>query len=243
MAEADFKPRVRAFGFGAAAGFIVGAVLVAFILTRYGGVPAGSAVPASSVRADDGLAAIDSGILEEAVIGPAAARPVEESPRSAERRADPTATPVPPAPATLNGRRLEIPVEGIRPDQLVESFADKRSGTRVHEAIDIIAPRNTPVRAVEDGTIARLFYSKAGGITIYQFDPSEQFCYYYAHLERYADGITEGMRLKKGQVVGYVGTSGNAPKETPHLHFAVFRLTAAKRWWEGTPVNPYTVLR
>jgi murein DD-endopeptidase MepM/ murein hydrolase activator NlpD len=98
------------------------------------------------------------------------------------------------------------------------------------------------VKAVDAGTIARLFYSKAGGITIYQFDPSERFCYYYAHLERYADGLREGDVVKKGQVVGYVGISGNAPKNTPHLHFAVFRLTAAKRWWEGTPIDPYDLL-
>lgn len=243
MAEADFKPRARAFGFGAAAGFIVGAVLVAFILNRYGGVEPRTAAPAASVRPDDGLADIDAPVLEEGVIGPAPVKPAEENRMSPERRSDPTATPVPPPPADLTERRLEIPVEGIRPDQLVESFADKRSGMRAHEAIDIIAPRNTPVKAVEDGTIARLFYSKAGGTTIYQFDRSEQLCYYYAHLERYADGIAEGMRLKKGQVVGYVGTSGNAPKETPHLHFAVFRLTSAKRWWEGTPINPYPILR
>ena len=92
-----------------------------------------------------------------------------------------------------------IPVEGIKPDQLVDSFSDARSGARVHEALDILAPRNTPVKAVEDGTIARLFLSKAGGITIYQFDPSEQFCYYYAHLERYADGLQEGRRSSGGR--------------------------------------------
>ena len=103
--------------------------------------------------------------------------------------------------------------------------------------------RNTPVRAVESGRIARLFFSKAGGITIYQFDPTERFCYYYAHLERYAEGLREGQRVQKGQVIGYVGTSGNAPEDTPHLHFAIFRLTAEKHWWEGTPIDPYDILR
>ena len=146
-------------------------------------------------------------------------------------------------PAALASRSLEIPVEGVKPDQLVRSFEDRRSGTRSHEAIDILAPRNTPVRAVEDGKIARLFESKAGGTTIYQFDPTEQFCYYYAHLERYADGLDEGDTVKKGQIIGYVGTSGNAPKNTPHLHFAIFRLTTEKRWWEGTPIDPYDILR
>jgi murein DD-endopeptidase MepM/ murein hydrolase activator NlpD len=96
---------------------------------------------------------------------------------------------------------------------------------------------------VEDGRIARLFQSRAGGITIYQFDPAEQYCYYYAHLERYADGLHEGQEVSRGQIIGYVGVSGNAPRDTPHLHFAIFRMTSAKRWWEGTPVDPFAVLR
>jgi murein DD-endopeptidase MepM/ murein hydrolase activator NlpD len=99
------------------------------------------------------------------------------------------------------------------------------------------------VVAVEDGTIAKLFLSKAGGNTIYQFDPSRQYAYYYAHLERYADSLKEGEAIQRGQVIGYVGTTGNAPKNTPHLHFAVFRLSAEKRWWEGTPIDPYDILR
>jgi murein DD-endopeptidase MepM/ murein hydrolase activator NlpD len=85
--------------------------------------------------------------------------------------------------------------------------------------------------------------AQAGATTIYQFDPTEQYCYYYAHLERYADGLREGDKVRKGQVIGYVGTSGNAPKSTPHLHFAIFKLTAEKHWWEGTPIDPYDVLR
>ncbi len=97
--------------------------------------------------------------------------------------------------------------------------------------------------AVEDGTIAKLFNSKAGGNTLYQFDPGQQYSYYYAHLERYADGIKEGDRVQRGEVLGYVGTSGNAPRETPHLHFAVYRLTQEKHWWEGTPIDPYDILR
>jgi peptidoglycan LD-endopeptidase LytH len=156
----------------------------------------------------------------------------------------PPAEPVigPPAAEALERRDLLVPVEGVDPDDLVRSFSDARGG-RKHEALDIIAPRNTPVKAVEGGTVARLFSSKAGGLTIYQFDPSGQYCYYYAHLERYAPGLAEGDKVRKGQVIGYVGTSGNAPKDTPHLHFAIFQLTAAKRWWEGTPIDPYDVLR
>ncbi len=143
----------------------------------------------------------------------------------------------------LAARHLTIPVEGIAPDKLVRSYHDARSVGREHEALDILAPRNTPVVAVEDGTIAKLFFSKAGGITIYQFDPARDYAYYYAHLERYADGLKEGEQIHRGQVIGYVGTSGNAPKNTPHLHFAVYRLTPEKHWWEGTPIDPYDILR
>ena len=143
----------------------------------------------------------------------------------------------------LASRELTVPVQGVEPDKLVRSYHDARSGGREHEALDILAPRGTPVVAVEDGTIAKLFNSKAGGITVYQFDPGQNYSYYYAHLDRYADGIKEGMPVRRGQVLGYVGTSGNAPKDTPHLHFAIFQLTDAKRWWEGTPVDPYDALR
>jgi hypothetical protein len=150
---------------------------------------------------------------------------------------------VSPAPASeLGDRDLLIPVEGVQANDLVPSYDDAR-GLRKHEALDILAPMSAPVRAVEDGRIARLFHSKAGGITIYQFDPTERFCYYYAHLSRYADGLRENDRVSRGQVIGYVGTTGNAPKDTPHLHFAIFRLTSEKHWWEGTPLDPYPILR
>jgi len=145
--------------------------------------------------------------------------------------------------AELRERHLEIPVRGVVRGKLVDSFNDVRDGTRKHEAIDILAPRNTPILAVEDGTIARLFLSKAGGTTIYQFDPAIRYAYYYAHLERYADGLREGNHVQRGQVLGYVGTSGNAPANTPHLHFAIFRLTEKKEWWHGTPIDPYEVLK
>ena len=143
----------------------------------------------------------------------------------------------------LAARKLLIPVDGVPADKLVRSYHDARGGGRLHEALDILAPRNTPIVAVEDGTIAKLFNSKAGGLTVYQFDPGQEYSYYYAHLERYADGLKEGDRVHRGQVLGFVGTSGNAPKDTPHLHFAVYRLTAEKHWWEGTPIDPYDILR
>jgi peptidoglycan LD-endopeptidase LytH len=191
---------------------------------------------AASGRSVDGLADVD--VAAEPGV-PAA---VAATAGTAGTSASPSADSAPPA-ADLGSRDLEIPVEGVRPEQLTRTFEQQRSGTRLHQAIDILAPRNTPVKAVEDGTIARLFLSKAGGLTVYQFDPSEAYAYYYAHLERYAEGLKEGDHVRKGQVLGYVGTSGNAPPETPHLHFAIFRLTAAKHWWEGTPIDPYDILR
>jgi murein DD-endopeptidase MepM/ murein hydrolase activator NlpD len=236
VTKVELKRTARIFGTGAICGFVAGAALAAALITRYG-QPEAAAVVASSgiVSPDVGLADLDAPVLEERprITGVSPGTPAGEGPPSMK------AAP----PAALAGRSLEIPVEGVKPDQLVRSFEDRRSGTRSHEAIDIVAPRNTPVRAVEDGKIARLFESKAGGTTIYQFDPTEQFCYYYAHLQRYANGLHEGDTVKKGQVIGYVGTSGNAPPNTPHLHFAIFKLTAEKRWWEGTPIDPFDILR
>jgi murein DD-endopeptidase MepM/ murein hydrolase activator NlpD len=238
MARSESKRATsRTFATGAACGFVAGAVLVAVIVSRYGqaGVPY-AARPRSGMI--DGMADVDSPVIKTAV------PPGSTAATSGERRpADTTPTIGPTPPAELVARHLVVPVEGVETRQLVRSFSEERGGTRAHEAIDILAPRNTPVKAVEDGTIARLFLSKAGGIAIYQFDPTEKFCYYYAHLERYADGLHEGDHVRRGQVLGYVGTSGNAPKNTPHLHFAVFVLTAAKHWWEGAPIDPYDILR
>lgn len=154
----------------------------------------------------------------------------------------PTPSLGPPPAAELADRDLLVPVDGIGQQQLVRSFDDPR-GSRRHEAIDILAPMGTPVRAVEDGRVARLFTSKAGGITVYQFDPTDRYCYYYAHLDRYAPGLRENDVVRKGQIIGYVGVSGNAPKDTPHLHFAIFLLTDQKRWWEGAPIDPFDALQ
>ena len=144
--------------------------------------------------------------------------------------------------AELRRHRPGLPVESADVARMEGGFEEKRGGGgRGHEAVDILAPRGTPVHAAEGGRIAKLFYSKAGGTTIYQFDPSERFCYYYAHLDRYADGLHEGQEVSAGDVIGYVGTTGNAPPNTPHLHFAIFALTDARRWWEGRPLDPYLV--
>ena len=242
---------LRVFALGVALGLLVGAFLTAAIVWRYGNVvgsrEARLSHPPTPPDAVDRFAGGDGiddagAAVVEGLAAPAVGTSGEPPPVVA-----PAAPPDPalagPAAAELENRSLLIPVQGIRPEQLTRTFSDSRSGGRTHEAIDILAPMHTPVVAVEGGTIARLFHSKAGGITLYQFDPTERFCYYYAHLDRYAEGIREGQQVSKGQVIGYVGVSGNAPRNTPHLHFAIFRLSEAKRWWEGTPVDPYDIFR
>lgn len=143
----------------------------------------------------------------------------------------------------LRQRALTLPVQGVAPAQLSDTYTQSRAAGAPHEAIDIMSARGTPVLAVEDGKVAKLFVSKPGGITIYQFDPGSQYAYYYAHLDRYADGLAEGASLRKGQVIGYVGSTGNASPDAPHLHFAIFKLGPEKQWWRGTPLNPYLVWR
>jgi murein DD-endopeptidase MepM/ murein hydrolase activator NlpD len=152
-------------------------------------------------------------------------------------------SPVGDAVDALHRHDLLVPIDGADIEAMKGSFIERRNGSggHEHEAADILAPRNTPIRAVEDGTIAKLFYSRAGGMTIYQYEPSGRFCYYYAHLERYADGLREGQKVSRGDVIGYVGTSGNAPPGTPHLHFAVYELTPEHRWWQGRAIDPYLV--
>lgn len=106
-----------------------------------------------------------------------------------------------------------------------------------------MAPKGTPVLAIDNGIVQKLFTSKPGGLTIYQYDSQEKYCYYYAHLDRYADGIREGLLVKKGDVIGYVGVTGNSDPNAPHLHFAILELGPEKKWYEGTrPINPYPVL-
>jgi murein DD-endopeptidase MepM/ murein hydrolase activator NlpD len=144
-------------------------------------------------------------------------------------------------PADLRDRRLVIPVQGVKAAELQPTFHAQR-GTGEHEALDVHAPKGTPVLAVEDGEIVKLFYSVRGGKTVYQFDRSRRYCYYYAHLDSYAGGLAEKQQASQGQVIGYVGSTGNAKADAPHLHFAIFKLTPEQRWWQGNPVDPYPVL-
>ena len=149
---------------------------------------------------------------------------------------------VPPAHASAQPGALLIPVAGVKAANLSDTFNQSRAAGRPHEAIDIAAPKGTPVLAVDDGKVVKLFNSKPGGLTVYQFDPGERLAYYYAHLDGYAPGLAEGQHLKRGDLVGYVGSTGNASPAAPHLHFAVFVLEPEKRWWKGTAINPYPLL-
>jgi murein DD-endopeptidase MepM/ murein hydrolase activator NlpD len=145
------------------------------------------------------------------------------------------------AESTAPGPAIASPIQGVKASELRDSFDEMRNGHR-HEAIDISEPEGTPVRAVVNGTIQKLFFSKAGGNTIYVFDHASIYCYYYAHLKRYSDRLHDGMPVSQGEVIGYVGASGNASTAAPHLHFAIYLLGPQKRWWEGSPIDPYPIL-
>lgn len=209
-------------------GILVGANATYYVMTRSTAsrvpVVASEPVPAETPSPDNVPAPATRATQPDAPASVAATPPVAITP-----------------PAAHPGG-LFIPVQGITAAQLQNTFDDSRSEGRVHEAIDIMAARGTPVFAVADGTIEKLFDSKQGGITLYQFDTARTHAYYYAHLDRYADGIVEGRVLKQGELLGYVGSTGNANPDGPHLHFAVFVLGPEKQWWKGTAINPYPLL-
>jgi len=227
----DEKPRsgcgLAAAGLG---GFALGALSVLLIVWATLREPARDAVPAP-------------GTASPATAAPAApAAPKTQAalpPLAGHHGPEPVGVP---PPAELARRDLLLPVPGMEREALSDNFHDLR-GDRSHEALDIMAPRGTPVLAVDDGKIAKLFNSERGGLTIYQFDPTGTYTYYYAHLDRYAPGLKEGAAVRRAQVLGYVGTTGNAGEDSPHLHFAIFRLGPEKRWWEGTPINPFPLFR
>lgn len=143
--------------------------------------------------------------------------------------------------AALAAKGLIIPVKGVDASRVRDSYSAARGG-RTHDAVDIMAPRGTPVIAADSGTIFRLRQNAAGGITIYQLDPEERFVYYYAHLDRYEDGLAEGMKVRQGDVLGFIGTTGNAPKDLPHLHFQVMLYRGRGQYWGGEPINPHPFL-
>jgi len=157
----------------------------------------------------------------------------------------PAESPPPAAPLAfsdeeyLRARTLMVPVDGVRPEKVPDTYLQNRdNGARTHQALDILAKRGTPVLATDSGTILRLQKNTLGGITIYATDPERRFVFYYAHLDRYAAGLREGQVVAQGEVIGYVGTTGNAPKNTPHLHFQGMRFVDARQWWNGPPFDP-----
>jgi len=161
----------------------------------------------------------------------------------------PLIVPTPPVSSTpsssdQNGpANLIIPVAGITANQLRDTYSEARSEGRRHDAIDIIAPHGTAVLATADGKIVKLFQSERGGTTIYQLSADEKYFYYYAHLDRYADGLFEGQVVKQGTVIAYVGDTGNAGPGNYHLHFSIAIATDPKRYWDGININPYPLLK
>jgi murein DD-endopeptidase MepM/ murein hydrolase activator NlpD len=180
--------------------------------------------------------------LPAAQSGPGASLPPQDDSRSLLATPTPTPTPPLPLPETAPSG-LIIPVAGVRPDQLRDTFAESRSEGRVHDAIDIVAPLGTPVLAAADGTIVKLFHSERGGTTIYQLSTDNKFVYYYAHLDRYAEGVSEGHFATQGEKIAYVGDTGNAGAGNYHLHFSIAVISNPKRYWEGVDINPYPLLK
>ena len=139
-------------------------------------------------------------------------------------------------------RPLIVPVAGVQSKDLLDTF-DEARGSRRHNALDILAPRSTPVLSAADGRIQKLYSSPAGGLMVYASDPNNRFVLLYAHLDRYADGLKDSSEVRRGDTIGFVGTTGNAPPDVPHLHFAIARTTNVARWWTGMPVDPRPLLR
>lgn len=180
-----------------------------------------SEIPPATPRIDDTLVALDNG---DSTVSTANGTVVREE------------------EAFQLAATLTIPVAGVKVEDLLDTFNEAR-GDRTHEALDIPAPRGTPVLSATSGRVLRLYTSQRGGLMIYAADSSERFVLLYAHLDRYAPGLTDSTALQAGQVIGYVGTTGNAPPNVPHLHFAIARSTNVKRWWEGTAVDPLPLLQ
>jgi len=231
-------------------------VLLIWIVPRWlppGGVvirigPAASPVSTRGVRDGDGTAA-DAPAASTAPAPPSAATPPAPpvvSPAAAVDTAPAgDAAAAAPAAARVDLPRgvLLVPVRGVKPGQLSDTYSQARGQGRRHDAIDIPAPRGTPVLATADGTVLKLFRSDRGGITLYELAPDRRTIYYYAHLDRYAAGMAESRALRQGEVIGYVGDSGNAGAGNYHLHFEITSTTDPRRYWAGTPQNPYPLLR
>lgn len=206
-------------------------------------------VQGESASTGDSSVAVSSSVSVPAVLSSTAS--VDSA---VDRRVDSTtenSLPVTaPSPAFVSDAALDvlraelmIPVSGVVSGELRDTYTEARGNGRVHDAIDIPAARGTNVVAATPGRVLKLFTSKAGGLMVYAADSSERFILMYGHLDGYAPGLADGSPLTRGQTIGFVGTTGNAPPNLPHLHFAIARSTDISKWWQGTPVNPYPLLR
>ena len=223
------------------AAFVLGLLLGAFAIWFFVPLPPPQLVTASARPCPPQPATAPApehdDVGSATIVPPSAPEHDDAGSRSAPEQ--PATTPTVAAPPDGS---LAIPVEGVTADQLIDTYSQARGAGRSHDAIDIMAAAGTRVFAVDDGRIVKLFNSKPGGLTVYEFDESSTRAYYYAHLSAYAPGLTEGQVVKRGDLIGFVGSTGNAIPSAPHLHFAVFMLGPEKRWWEGTAINPYPLL-
>lgn len=184
------------------------------------------------------------------MLGPSSSDPVR-APQEARAPSPPAAKAAAPATSPkseaagedlLASRRLVVPVDGVQRSHLRDTFHSGRGKGRRHQAIDIMAPRGTRVLAADEGRVAKISSNHGGGLSAYLVDPSGRLVYYYAHLDGYAPGLHEGQSVQRGQLIGYVGSTGNAPETAPHLHFAVLLMAQERRWWGGEALNPYAAL-
>ena len=242
------SPRGRVF-LGLLIGIALLIAIVAFLQKRSGHYPSS---PAGSTPASvSGSPQITADTPHESPLAPGAATPPTSSSPVAEiltaspstPAATSTQSPIAPPTGFVGTLKLIVPVAGVQPSQLLDTFADSRSEGRVHDAIDIPAAQGTLVVASADGQIIKLFQSERGGTTIYQLSTDKKLIFYYAHLQRYADGLVEGKFVRQGEVIGYVGDTGNAVPGNYHLHFSIAVVSDPNRYWEGTNINPYPLLR
>ena len=249
------SPRLRVLSIAVAL-LVALAALVWFLSARYGSqpvtprpLPPATEPPSSSAPTAQTPPAVPSDTTSPGAPPHAPSAPPAASP-SVSPPAPTGAAPLPPSSSQLNpppagngSAQLLIPVAGVRAEQLRDTYTESRSEGRVHNAIDIPAARGTPVLAVADGRIIKLFNSVPGGLTIYQLAEDNRTIYYYAHLEGYAAGLSEGHLARRGETIAYVGDTGNAGAGNYHLHFSVSLVSDPKRWWEGTNINPYPLFR
>lgn len=202
-----------------------------------------SPAPTDTTRAASSIASAPAVASSTASIDSAVVRRTDSIPETSLPITAPAPIAISDAGLGVLRDELIIPVSGVLAAELRDTYTEARGEGRVHDAIDILAARGTHVLSASPGRVLKLFTSKAGGLMVYAADSSERFILMYGHLDGYAPGLADGSRLARGQTIGFVGTTGNAPANVPHLHFAIARSTDISKWWQGTPVNPYPLLK